>query len=185
MNIYLYNVGDVTDAEKTLRRTCTRYLRDKGIQCSDLLKETIMSRTPLGKPYFEGIDDLHFSISHSGGIWACAVDSTHVGFDIEDCLRKIRSPISLAERFYTKDEKDYVSENGLEGFLQIWVRKEAYLKYRGTGLSGGLASLQLVHNGTLIRDFPDCRIEGVDIDSGIIAAYCIVREKQINIIDCR
>lgn len=85
-------------------------------------------RTPRGKPYAENAP--HFNLSHSGRWILCAVDDAPVGVDIETprpvspaLMRRTCTPAELAE-----------IDGRPERFLQTWTAKEAYLKYRGTGI---------------------------------------------------
>jgi phosphopantetheinyl transferase len=43
----------------------------------------------------------------------------------------------MAERFFTEEEAEYVREGDDDPlrFVKVWVRKEAYSKYTGKGLS--------------------------------------------------
>ena len=94
-----------------------------------------IGRNDHGKPYFKAFPDFHFNISHSGELMAIAVSDSKVGVDIE----KLREPdLRVAKRF-CKDEFAYITEtDSTNRFFEVWTRKEAYLKYKGTGLSGGL-----------------------------------------------
>lgn len=96
-----------------------------------------IERTPYGKPYLAGRDDLHFSISHSGSWVACAVDNQPIGVDIE-----VHAPIDysmITSRFFTRVEKEHLErlpmEERLEGFYDLWTLKESYVKAVGQGLS--------------------------------------------------
>lgn len=187
MHIYLCNRENADVEEKNLRRFCMEYVTHRELDSSVriLLEDAKLKTTPMGKPYFEGLDNLYFSISHSGKVWACAIDRESIGFDIED-LKKKRSYVNLANRFYTEEERDYVLKRGKEAFLKIWVRKEACLKYKGTGLSGGLSSIEIVHKDKLICDLSDCWVEGISIDYQLVTAYCSRHKRQIEkIVDCR
>ncbi len=123
------------------------YLIPKNIDAYDFLKtlssekhnikksEITVLRTRKGKPYFENLKDFHFNIAHSGDIQAVAISDSPVGVDIEI----IKSPdLRVAKRF-CKEEYDYImSGNSTLRFFEIWTKKEAFLKYKGDGISGGL-----------------------------------------------
>ncbi len=109
-----------------------------------------------GKPQLTG-DKVHFSISHSGEFVACAVNFAPVGIDIE----KIRTvEFSLIQRVCTEEELCFVlnadssvDKSACERFLKVWCAKEAYLKYTGEGLKGGLKSIS-VADKTGIKENP-------------------------------
>ena len=99
---------------------------------------------PDGKPECEGGPAI--SLSHSGELAICAVaEQGAVGIDVE--TRHPRSELAaVAERYFTAAEARWVEADPEARFRMLWVLKEAYLKAFGSGLAGGLASL-------------DCRIE--------------------------
>lgn len=103
-----------------------------------------------GKPYFENISNFHFNISHSGDILAIAISDREVGIDIE----KLRNPdLRIAKRF-CDDEQAYISKaDSKNRFFEVWTKKEAYLKYKGTGLSGGLNTFSVFKFSPLPNSF--------------------------------
>ncbi|MBE6037038.1 MAG: 4'-phosphopantetheinyl transferase superfamily protein [Clostridiales bacterium] len=113
-----------------------------------------------GKPYLPAMPHVFFSVSHSGVLWVCLLDKAPVGVDVElgtagtdspngvptaDGAESRKAPAGrpfakLAERYFTPAEQALfaVLGAGEAAFLQIWTRKEAYIKYTGRGLSQGL-----------------------------------------------
>lgn len=85
--------------------------------------------TDTGKPYFKN-SNIHFSISHSGGVCAVAVSGQSVGVDIE--LQKISYNFHLIERSLTEKEQKLFDGD----FTRIWCRKEAVAKMTGKGITG-------------------------------------------------
>lgn len=99
-----------------------------------------LRRTKFGRPYFADTPDIDFSISHSDSLVVCALcvskESTpRVGIDCEDIYGK--DPLPLASRFFTEDEflKILEASDKALAFTELWTKKEAYLKYLGSGLS--------------------------------------------------
>ncbi len=98
-----------------------------------------------GKPYVVNVP-AHFSISHSGNYTAIAISNKPIGLDIE-MLREFSAVV--AHRIFNKDELAYISGAAIPKsksemqrcFYEIWTAKEAYVKYTGQGLSGGISSL--------------------------------------------
>lgn len=89
-----------------------------------------------GAPYLPDHPDLWVSISHCRTAVAVAVSSEgRVGIDVE-CRRRIGD--GLMERVCAEDELAAVrsAEDSVMAFLQLWTRKEAVLKMRGTGIQG-------------------------------------------------
>ncbi len=85
---------------------------------------------------------VQFSLARSAGLVLVGLAGTPVGVDIEaipeaGVSEEVASLLHLRER----EELESVGPDGqAESFARLWVRKEAYLKARGTGLAHGLAS---------------------------------------------
>lgn len=100
-------------------------------------KEMKYSLNKYGKPYFKDCPDVHFNVSHSGDMAACAFSKHDVGCDIE----MVRTPdYNVAERFFRDDELKYIynRENENErakAFFRIWTLKESFVKAVGCGLN--------------------------------------------------
>ena len=64
-----------------LEQAVRRYARENAL----LLPETLIlaSAEQKKKPRFQNAESIHFSISHSGEWWSCAVSTEEVGLDIQ------------------------------------------------------------------------------------------------------
>ncbi len=94
---------------------------------------------PHGKPRLVG-HDIRFNLSHSGDVALIAVTLDRaVGVDVELPRRSV-DHVAIARRVLGEDEADRLA--GLDPstrereFLRAWVRWEAVLKCRGTGIGG-------------------------------------------------
>ena len=104
-----------------------------------------------GKPYVLNLP-AHFNVSHSGDYTVVAISDRPIGIDVE--VIKDFSAI-LAKKLFNEDELKYISGTSAtrkkslmqKSFFEIWTAKEAYLKYLGTGISGGVNSLSFTLNG--------------------------------------
>lgn len=89
-----------------------------------------------GKPYFEGRNDLFFSISHCKSAVAAVVAEEEIGIDIEEISRYkeslVKYVLSEEESLELKDDD---LEHKAEKFIKIWTQKEAAFKYYGTGIT--------------------------------------------------
>ena len=98
-----------------------------------------LGRTPRGKPVLAGGSDaaLHFSLSHSGPIAACAVAREPVGVDIEP-EQVIPEAPGIAARIFTAERLARWSvepEPGrVRSLLVGWTQFEALAKAQGGGL---------------------------------------------------
>lgn len=107
----------------------------------DKLKKLTMRSTEHGKPYFvekdsknrETASDIHFNLSHSEEMVACALNRQPVGIDIEKIRRY--NP-KVADRILSDEEWDNLqtSKQKDRDFIRFWTLKEAYGKYTGKGL---------------------------------------------------
>ncbi|TVU37690.1 hypothetical protein EJB05_11018, partial [Eragrostis curvula] len=86
---------------------------------------------------------LYFNISHTSSLIACCITmGTPIGIDFEEKKRKTaKSILSLARRYFTPPEVDYLSkipdpEAQQKEFIKLWTLKEAYVKALGRGFSG-------------------------------------------------
>lgn len=104
----------------------------------------IIDKNLYGKPFFIGIDGLHFNISHSGRFVLCGISNEEIGVDIEE-IKELY--MDIAKRFFTKQEYETmlkVNQNEVkELFYTYWTLKESYTKYMGKGLSIPLDSFSI------------------------------------------
>ena len=126
-----------------------------------------------GRPYFKNTD-IRISISHSGDIWLCALGRNETGIDIERITD--RNHLKIAERFFTPEENRFVASGGADGFFRLWVRKEAYVKYIGKGISYGLDSFSLSDGIRLSDEYGDAVFREIDFGENFKCALCASKE---------
>ena len=141
----------------------------------------VLSKEPGGKPYLADFPRIQFSVSHSRALWVCGIQEEALGIDVEwvDSSRLQLKGASaearfmkIAGRFFAAAEQDYVREQGLAGFYGVWVRKEAYIKYKGTGISENLSSFSVVSDGRLVAYAAPLYLAELVVLKGAIGAYC-------------
>ncbi len=99
--------------------------------------ENRWGRPEISEP--SGVGPLHFNLSHTRGLIACAVAmKREIGVDVEDVTR--RTPIQdLAPTVFAPAELHALwalpSTDWRERFFVLWTLKEAYIKARGMGLA--------------------------------------------------
>lgn len=105
-----------------------------------------------GKPVLANLPflPLQFNISHTSGMAWLAITVKHaVGIDVER-LDRIVSFQNIAARYFSPRESARLMslspDNRRQEFFTYWTCKEAYLKMRGIGLSGGLAQYEIIVN---------------------------------------
>lgn len=105
-------------------------------------------RTATGKPYFQDVP-VCFSISHTAKLWGCLMATFPVGLDIQE-IRHMAFE-AVAQRVFLPEEQCYIKNQGILGFFQVWVRKEACVKYFGTGIGKDFQNFSVVQAGELIE----------------------------------
>jgi len=122
-------------AHGLLRETLANYINESAVQLK-------FSKTEFGKPFLADYPELSFNLSHSDDSLALAIaQQCQLGIDIE--YYKPRDTwAGLVKKCFSIEEADYwhgldKSEQGL-AFYQFWVRKEAFVKADGKGITLGL-----------------------------------------------
>jgi len=122
---------------------------------------------PHGKPRLAGEGRLRFNLSHSGDValYAFALDG-EVGVDVE-LPRRAVDHVAIARRILGDDEAERLAalepQQREREFLRAWVRWEAVLKCRGTGIGGADAP----------SGDPDPWVEQLDVGAPAAAALAV------------
>ena len=95
-----------------------------------------IKRTQFGKPYIDY--PLYIGVTHTDDICIIGIDEKNFGIDCEKHDRCTERADSIMKRFFTENERVYIDGCGdrQKAFLDTWVKKEAYVKFTGEGISG-------------------------------------------------
>lgn len=111
-------------------------------------EELRFGKDTFGKPHLLGQSrTVSFNLSHSAemALFGFARDR-RIGVDVEQ-IRPGNGLEEVADRFFAPGEiatlRSLPAEHRTDAFFNCWTRKEAYLKARGCGLSGGLADFEV------------------------------------------
>lgn len=129
-HIYIYD-GPFETGEKgynLIKTAAAMYCKEAGFDF-DISKVEIV-KEERGKPFFVNIP-LEFSLTHSENLWMCMFSQRPCGLDLQ--VIKPCNYERIAARNFTDEEQHYVALWGLEGFFDVWVRKEAFCKLTGQG----------------------------------------------------
>ncbi len=155
--VELADARRLNDVIPSLPRVSLERLEKKRFRTSSVLGEIVrlfmmdacgatydVAEGEYGKPYNPARTDAAYSISHSGdlAVGALLVGAGEVGVDVEYVNRKKGERTKkLADSFFTESEARAIagSDDAVRAFYVAWTRKEAYLKYRGTGFSRGIS----------------------------------------------
>ncbi len=99
----------------------------------------LLDPTPPGAPAF--------NLAHTADVVAVALaPAVTVGIDLE-AAREVGSALRIAERRFAPAEADWLAglqaDHRSRAFLRLWTAKEAVLKALGSGVAGGLATIEL------------------------------------------
>lgn len=165
--IYMLNEAKLSEGRtERLMRLAYEYAEGEGIPLPDRLN---IARGKFGKPYFENAPWLHFSVSHSGDIWACALCRFEVGIDIERVAK--RDHVSLAQRFFSTEEIKHVSSDA-NAFYSVWTAKESYVKLLGTGIGGSFSHFSVIHAGRIDGEHLFARFDAIPAPHGYTFTLC-------------
>jgi 4'-phosphopantetheinyl transferase len=139
-----------------------------------------------GKPYIKK-SDLYFNISHTQDMSIIAFSKQHeIGIDVES-MHYDSNIMDISTKYFTKREKHWIDNlpknKQKEGFLYCWVRKEAYIKALGLGLSLPLDSFHvLCENQHLMSNkcfhiHHQWYLHPLDISTQHLGAICIQSPK--------
>ncbi|MBQ9613838.1 MAG: 4'-phosphopantetheinyl transferase superfamily protein [Lachnospiraceae bacterium] len=133
-------------------------------------------RSEHGKPWLPDFHGFHYNFSDSGNYLLLAASTVcEVGVD----LQEIRTPhggiLHFAKRFFP--EEDLLLLKALESdepqqellFSRIWSIREAYLKYTGAGLGGGIGSFPIDFD---LHTAGEASFTEISVPEGYTAAIC-------------
>ena len=118
------------------------------------------------KPYLVSFPNIDFSYSHTSNAILCGVSSDgNIGVDLERCYN---APFEVMTFVFHPNEISYVESfpypEKTHAFFEIWTRKEAYTKEKGTGLICDLISINTL-------SVPNAFFQKWEQDSYVCTAY--------------
>lgn len=168
--IHLYVCRDFSEktageSHRLLQSAAAAYCTGIGRSLPDLTLEHAEG----GKPFFLHAPDLHFSISHSGGIWVCAFSAAPVGLDLQQ-IKSIRAD-GIARRFFHPDEIAYLDAHP-DVFFALWAAKESYVKLTGQGVAAGFSRVSVISGGKFFPPPPARAMVQIPFDEGYVLCLC-------------
>ena len=136
--VYLFLAQKTDSTDAAVARLAREYCALVGVVEGDFT----VARAERGKPYFANIPSIHFSVSHSGEIFACAFSDEPIGVDVQEYKNRpdeAERCRKIAARFFHRDEIDALDADTVSAFYNIWTAKEAYVKLTGQGIDGDFA----------------------------------------------
>jgi len=162
-----------TTSHAALRSILSKYVNDPA-------RALQFAEGPYGKPKLapsHATEKIEFNLSHSHELALIAVaQGREIGVDVE-WIREAFVFDEVAQRFFTT--KEVAALHGLpfhlqrEAFYKCWTSKEAFLKAKGTGLSGQLDEVEIVLTDYAVRvkgTIPNFFLVGLTVDRRYEAA---------------
>lgn len=118
-----------------------------------------------GKPTLIHESTLNFNISYAYPYVVCVFDNRPVGIDIEQMNRVEYDDIITCLHY---EEQTFIrqSEEEERAFLEIWTRKESYVKLLGIGLNKDIATYNVISPKTFEQK--QCYFHKYEADNYII-----------------
>ena len=146
-------------------------------------RELQFASGPYGKPKLAPIHDkkkIAFNLSHSHELALIAVtQGREIGVDVER-VREDFAFDEVAQRFFTTREVAALHALPLhlqrEAFYKCWTSKEAFLKAKGTGLSGQLDEVEMMLTDHVVRvkgTVPNLSLIELTVDGDYVAALVV------------
>lgn len=127
-----------------------------------LKKDVEISRNEFGKPIISS--DIFVGVTHTSGLIFIGVWDKNFGIDAEHSKREVKNKDLIISKYYSESEKN-------EKFLDVWVKKEAYLKFLGTGLkelrkadTSNLEFKKAIYKDYIMYIYSDFLIEEITIE---------------------
>ena len=139
-----------------------------------------------GKPAFANHPQLHFNLSHSNSLVACAMGDKPVGVDVQHMV-KLRQGLvryTMSTQEIAKLEAMGTIEEKSMFFTQLWTLKESYVKATGRGLTHEFPSFDINEQGevtALSALSPTATFKLTNLTDAIVSVAIINTDNLCNI----
>lgn len=169
-NIYIHKDAK---ADKTSKAALFQVAAKKHLLSIGMQKKAsfAVEKTKEGKPYFVGLPEVYFSITHSEQIWACAFFSSPVGLDMQ---RYKPHEERIAERFFHEEETQFIknARDSEAAFFAVWSAKESYVKYTGAGITDAYSAFSVIENGRIKQRLSGTWLTQIDVGENYAGFIC-------------
>ena len=119
---------------------------------SNVINKIEIKKNNFGKPYLKGIDNINISISHSKNFLIYAFSENNIAIDIEirRDVKKFMNKVS--KKIFHIMENEYIFRDikkSEERFLEIWTRKESYVKFHNKSILNDLREVNTIGNESI------------------------------------
>ncbi|WP_349947761.1 4'-phosphopantetheinyl transferase superfamily protein [Lacrimispora sp. BS-2] len=150
---------------------------------SELQNQPVILQGEHGKPYLKDFPDIHYNISHTDGMVACAIGDRQLGIDVER-IRPFRQ--NILKKVFSDAERHRMEEISEEDrsqyFFQIWTLKESYLKATGLGITIPLTtiSFEWKEEAFFACSVPGASFHQTMLEGDYVLSICTIGDEEIN-----
>lgn len=150
---------------------------------SELNDQPVILKEEHGKPYLKDFPHIHYNISHTDGLVACAIGDRQVGIDVER-IRPFRQ--NILKKVFSDAERHRMEEipesERSQYFFRIWTLKESYLKAAGLGITVPLTSISFEwkKEASFACSVPGASFHQTMLKGGYVFSICTLGDEEIN-----
>lgn len=150
---------------------------------SELNDQPVILKGEHGKPYLKDFPHIHYNISHTDGLVACAIGDRQVGIDVER-IRPFRQ--NILKKVFSEAERHRMEEipesERSQYFFRIWTLKESYLKAAGLGITVPLTtiSFEWKEEASFACSVPGASFHQTMVKGGYVLSVCTLGDEEIN-----
>ena len=181
--VYIYRMQDKRDDKSQsplfLSRAAARYAFGEGGEGPSKEASFRVEKGLRGKPYFPEYPWLHFSISHSGDFWACAMAAQEVGLDLQQHTKGRREHIS--KRFFHPLENEYLKKNNYRDYFDVGAAKESYVKFTGSGIGEDFGGFSAASEDGLAKEINGIQLRSIPFSPDYSLCLCAKEIQNISL----
>lgn len=159
LHIYQFSAQNRPNSDLLMKRVADLWCEATGH--APFMKD--ISRPQFSRPRFVFAPDVHFSITHSGEYWLCAIADAPVGIDLQ--IHQKADYHGIARRHFHPLEAAWL-ETHPDDFFKIWTAKEAWVKYTGKGIDNDFDAFSSVGPDGLLSYIDGIPLRRLDFRPG-------------------
>lgn len=136
-----------------------------------------VARPKYGKPYLENAPNIHFSVTHSGVFWLCAVSSEPLGLDLQQ-IKKTQT-MKIANRYFHPNEAAFLASHP-DSFFTLWTAKESFVKFTGRGIDDEFSDFSVVSSGEIRKSLAGANFCFLPFATDFVLCLCCENPSEVS-----